>query len=259
MIAAVPLEGLPEIAAGADLAEAIASSLASTTSLANAPGSHHLRAGDVLVIAHKVVSKAENRVRSLSDVLPSERATRLARPGDKDPRLVQVVLEEAREVVRAAAGVIVCETHHGFVCANAGVDQSNVPGDDTVLMLPLDPDASARGIRARLREVTGVAPGIVISDSFGRAWRTGQSDIAIGLAGVAALEDWRGREDANGREMHATVIAIADLLAGTADLARSKDASQPVVLIRGAERHVSNDDGPGISPLLRERSRDLFR
>ena len=159
----------------------------------------------------------------------------------------------------SSPGVIVCETHHGFVCANAGVDQSNVPGDETVLMLPLDPDASARRIRARLRELTGVAPGVVITDSFGRAWRTGQADVAIGLAGVRALDDWRGRRDANGRQMHATVIAIADLLAATADLARRKDAAQPVVLIRGAEDHVGADDGPGISPLLRERSQDLFR
>jgi coenzyme F420-0:L-glutamate ligase/coenzyme F420-1:gamma-L-glutamate ligase len=259
MITAVPLEGLPEIAAGTDLAEVISSSLATSTSLTSATGSEQLRGGDVLVIAHKIVSKAEGRIRSLADVVPSERAIRLAHPGDKDPRLVQVVLDEAREVVRAAAGVIVCETPHGFVCANAGVDQSNVPGDDSVLMLPLDPDASARAIRARLRELAGVAPGIVITDSFGRAWRTGQSDVAIGLAGVAALEDWRGCEDANGREMHATVIAVADLLACTADLARRKNASQPVVLVRGAERHVTDDDGPGISPLLRERSQDLFR
>ena len=155
--------------------------------------------------------------------------------------------------------MIVCETHHGFVCANAGVDQSNVPGDDTVLMLPLDPDASARAIRARLRELSGFAPGIVISDSFGRAWRTGQSDVAIGLAGVVALDDWRGRADANGREMRATVIAAADLLTATADLARRKDASQPVVLIRGAEEYVTEEDGPGIRPLLRTRSHDLFR
>jgi coenzyme F420-0:L-glutamate ligase/coenzyme F420-1:gamma-L-glutamate ligase len=217
------------------------------------------RSGDVLAIAHKVVSKAEGRVRSLAAVVPGERAIELATPGGRDPRLVQVVLDESREVLRASPGVIVCETHHGFVCANAGVDRSNVPGDDTVLMLPLDPDASARAIRARLRALTGVAPGIVITDSFGRAWRSGQSDIAIGLAGVAPLDDWRGRADANGREMHATVIAVADLLAATADLARRKDASQPVVLIRGAAEHVTEADGPGVRPLLRERQQDLFR
>jgi coenzyme F420-0:L-glutamate ligase / coenzyme F420-1:gamma-L-glutamate ligase len=253
MIAAVPLEGLREITPGADLGELI------STVVASGPLPEQLRSGDVLVIAHKVVSKAEGRVRSLADVVPSERAIELAAPGGRDPRQMQVVLDETREVVRASAGVIVCETHHGFVCANAGVDQSNVPGDDTVLMLPKDPDASARAIRARLKELTGVAPGIVVTDSFGRAWRTGQSDIAIGLAGVAALDDWRGRVDANRRVMSATLIAVADLLAGTADLARRKDASQPVVLIRGAEQYVSADDGPGVAPLLRERSQDLFR
>ena len=253
MLSAVPLEGLPEVAAGTDLGELI------STLVASGPPAERLRSEDILVIAHKVVSKAEGRVRSLADVQPGERAVELAQPGGKDPRLVQVVLDEAREIVRASPGVIVCETHHGFVCANAGVDQSNVPGDDTVVMLPLDPDASARAIRARLRELTGVAPGIVITDSFGRAWRTGQSDVAIGLAGVAALDNWRGRPDAVGREMHATVIAVADLLAASADLARRKDAAQPVVLIRGAERYVTAEDGPGIRPLLRERSQDLFR
>jgi coenzyme F420-0:L-glutamate ligase / coenzyme F420-1:gamma-L-glutamate ligase len=251
MISATPLEGIPEVTAGADLGETIAAALAGE------PAVLEMRSGDVLVLAHKIVSKAEGRVRRLDDVKPSDRALELA--AGRDPRVVQVVLDETREIVRSSPGVIVCETHHGFVCANAGVDQSNVPGDDTILMLPRDADDSARRIRARLRELTGVAPGIVISDSFGRAWRTGQADIAIGLAGVAALDDWRGRVDADGREMRATVIAVADLLAGTADLARQKDAGQPVVLIRGASHLVSDADGPGVAPLLRERSQDLFR
>jgi coenzyme F420-0:L-glutamate ligase / coenzyme F420-1:gamma-L-glutamate ligase len=253
MLTAVPLDGLPEITAGTDLGELISKLL----NQARPPATEQLRSGDILVIAHKIVSKTEGRVRSLSEVAPSERAVELA--GGRDPRLVQVVLDETREIVRASAGVIVCETHHGFVCANAGVDQSNVPGADTVLMLPRDPDASARAIRARINELTGVAPGIVITDSFGRAWRTGQSDVAIGLAGVAALDDWRGRTDTAGREMHATVIAVADLLASAADLARRKDAAQPVVLIRGAEEYATAEDGPGVKPLLRERSLDLFR
>jgi coenzyme F420-0:L-glutamate ligase/coenzyme F420-1:gamma-L-glutamate ligase len=253
MISAVPLDGLPEVVAGTDLGGVIAARLKQ----AEPPAIEALRSTDILAIAHKVVSKAEGRVRSLADVVPTPRAIELA--AGRDPRLVQVVLDETREIVRASPGVIVCETHHGFICANAGVDQSNVPGDDTVLMLPLDPDTSARAIRKRLRELTGVSPGIVITDSFGRAWRTGQSDVAIGLAGVAALDDWRGRTDAMGREMHATVIAVADLMAATADLARRKDAAQPVVLIRGAEEYVTAADGPGVSPLLRERSQDLFR
>jgi coenzyme F420-0:L-glutamate ligase/coenzyme F420-1:gamma-L-glutamate ligase len=263
MLTAVPLDGLSEVSAGTDLGELISTLLnqapppAAKQPVASGPRPEQPRSGDILVIAHKVVSKAEGRVRLLSDVVPSERAIALA--GGRDPRLMQVVLDETREIVRASPGVIVCETHHGFVCANAGVDQSNVPGDDTVLMLPLDPDGSARAIRARINALTGVAPGIVITDSFGRAWRTGQTDVAIGLAGVAALDDWRGRVDAAGREMRATVIAVADLLAATADLARRKDAAQPVVLIRGAEEYVSAEDGPGVRPLLRERSQDLFR
>lgn len=248
MITALPLEGIPEITPSLDLASEIVSAL---------PG--ELQDGDVLAIAHKVVSKAEGRTRLLSAVVPGGRALELAATLAKDPRLVQVVLDESREVLRASGGVLICETHHGFVCANAGVDASNVPGDETVLLLPVDPDASARRIRGRVRELCGSAPGVLISDSFGRAWRTGQSDVAIGLAGIEPLEDWRGRADATGREMRATVIAVADLLAGTADLARRKDGSQPVVLIRGAARHVTADDGPGVAPLLRERSRDLFR
>jgi coenzyme F420-0:L-glutamate ligase/coenzyme F420-1:gamma-L-glutamate ligase len=261
MLSAVALEGLPEVQPGADLGELISSLLATGPadehSPASGPATEQLRSGDILAIAHKVVSKAEGRTRRLAEVTPSEQAIALA--GGRDPRLVQVVLDETKEIVRASPGVIVCETHHGFVCANAGVDQSNVPGDDTVLMLPLDPDASARALRKRIHQLTGSAPGIVITDSFGRAWRTGQSDVAIGLAGVAALDDWRGRADATGREMHATVIATADLLAAAADLARRKDAAQPVVLIRGAEDYVSAEDGPGVRPLLRERSQDLFR
>lgn len=252
MLSATPLEGLPEVTPGLDLGEAI------VTALARWPVPERAQPGDVLVIAHKIVSKAEGRTRRLAEVTASERAVELA-AGVRDPRLVQVALEESRGVVRAAPGVIVCETHHGFVCANAGVDQSNVPGEDLVLMLPLDPDASARRIRARLGELTGSAPGVVITDSFGRAWRTGQVDVTIGLAGVAALDDWRGRTDKDGRELRATVIAVADLLAATADLARRKDAAQPVVLIRGAGAYVTDEDGPGVRPLLRERAQDLFR
>ena len=178
---------------------------------------------------------------------------------DKDPRHVQVVLDESREVLRAAHGVLICVTHHGFVCANAGVDASNGPGDDTGVMLPEDPDASARRVRARLRELAGAAPGVLITDSFGRAWRNGQFDVAIGCAGVAPLEDWRGRADSLGRELKATWIAVADELAGTADLARSKDSRQPVVIVSGAGRHVTVEDGPGAVALIRPETEDLFR
>jgi coenzyme F420-0:L-glutamate ligase/coenzyme F420-1:gamma-L-glutamate ligase len=169
------------------------------------------------------------------------------------------VLDGTREVLRASHGVMICVTHHGFVCANAGVDVSNVPGGDAVVELPVDPDGSARKLRAVLRRLTGVAPAVVITDSFGRAWRHGQVDVAIGAAGIGPLEDWRGRTDATGRELRATWIAVADELAAAADLARSKDASEPVVLVRGLERYVTGDDGPGAQALIRPEAEDLFR
>jgi coenzyme F420-0:L-glutamate ligase / coenzyme F420-1:gamma-L-glutamate ligase len=246
----VPLEGVPEVTAGDDLAQVIVAALGT---------GQDLREGDVLVIAHKIVSKAEGRTRALSEVHPQVQALDLAAQMDKDPRHVQVVLDETHELLRAARGVLVCVTHHGFVCANAGVDASNVAGEETVLMLPLDPDRSARGLRERLRGFTGIAPAVVITDSFGRAWRVGQCDVTIGCAGLAPLEDWRGRADAQGRELRATWIAVADELAAAADLARRKDGQQPVVLVRGAGRHVSADDGPGAGALLRPESEDLFR
>jgi coenzyme F420-0:L-glutamate ligase/coenzyme F420-1:gamma-L-glutamate ligase len=162
--------------------------------------------------------------------------------------------------------VLICVTHHGFVCANAGVDASNaaadgVGGSESLVLLPVDPDASARALRARLRELTGAAPAVVVTDSFGRAWRHGQTDVAIGAAGIAALEDWRGRSDGVGRELQATWIALADQIAGAADLARSKDSRQPVVIVCGLERHVlpPGDDGPGAAALLRPAAEDLFR
>jgi coenzyme F420-0:L-glutamate ligase / coenzyme F420-1:gamma-L-glutamate ligase len=254
VLSAVALEGLPEIRPGDDLAALIASALGSLP--AQEPG---LIDGDVLVIAHKVVSKAEGRIRSLAKVDPCGRAHELAARLGKDPRHVQVVLDESREVLRAAGGVMICVTHHGFVCANAGVDASNVPGEDTVVMLPADPDASARGLRARLLGLTGVAPGVVITDSFGRAWRRGQVDIAIGCAGIEPLEDWRGRPDSVGRELRATWISVADELAAAADLARTKDGSRPAILVRGAARHVTPGDGPGATALIRPEAQDLFR
>ncbi len=244
------LEGLPEIRPGDDLAQLIARAMP-----AGAPD-----AADVLVVAHKVVSKAEGRTRLLSRVLPSERAITLAHRLDKDPRHVQVVLEESREIRRASNGVLIAVTRHGFVCANAGVDASNAPDADTLILLPTAPDDSARCLRARLRELLGVAPAVLITDSFGRAWRHGQCDVAIGCAGLAPLEDWRGRPDARGRILKATWIAVADELAAAADLARSKDGMQPAVLVSGAGRHVTlHDDGPGAQALVRSGEQDLFR
>jgi coenzyme F420-0:L-glutamate ligase/coenzyme F420-1:gamma-L-glutamate ligase len=248
MLSVVALRGIPEITAGEDLAGLIGDALPEP-----------LQPGDVLVIAHKVVSKAEGRTRALSGVEPGERALALAQAHEKDPRHVQVVLDESREVLRAERGVLICVTHHGFVCANAGVDASNAAQDGSVIMLPLDPDGSARSLRSALAARTGVAPAVLVTDSFGRAWRHGQVDVAIGIAGLSPLEDWRGRADARGRELRATWIAVADELAAAADLARAKDSSEPVALVRGAGRHVTASNGPGAAALLREQQEDLFR
>ncbi len=254
MLSARALAGLPEIAAGDDLAALIAAHL---------PDGGPLADGDVVVVAHKAVSKAEGRVCVLAEVVPSEQALALAHEHDKDPRQLQVVLDETHELLRAERGILICVTHHGFVCANAGVDASNAAdgAEETLILLPRDPDASARALRTRVHELTGVAPAVVITDSFGRAWRHGQIDVAIGAAGIAPLEDWRGRRDSVGRELRATWIALADQLAATADLARSKDSREPVVIVRGLARHVlpPDDDGPGAVALLRPAAEDLFR
>jgi coenzyme F420-0:L-glutamate ligase / coenzyme F420-1:gamma-L-glutamate ligase len=246
-ISVTAIEGLPEVGPGDDLADLIATAAG------------ELRDTDVLVIAHKVVSKSEGRIRRLAEVQPGSRALQLAGTLGKDPRHVQVILDESRAVLRASRGVLICVTHHGFICANAGVDASNLPGDDALVVLPRDPDASARNLRARIRTLMNAAPAVLITDSFGRAWRHGQVDVAIGCAGLTPLEDWRGREDAVGRELRATWIAVADELAAAADLARTKDGALPVIVVRGADRHVSADDGPGAAAIIRPESQDLFR
>ena len=247
MISATALDGLPEVHAGDDLA-----------GLLHAAGGP-FAATDVLVVAHKVVSKAEGRTVRLADIEPGARARALADEHGKDPRHVQAVLDETAELVRAERGVLICRTRHGFVCANAGVDVSNTE-DGTVILLPADPDASARALRSRLRASgdDGGAPAVVITESFGRAWRHGQADVAIGVAGLRPLEDWRGRPDATGRRLRATWIAVADQVASAADLARRKDAAQPAVVVRGLDAHVSAEDGPGAAALVRTRDEDLF-
>jgi coenzyme F420-0:L-glutamate ligase/coenzyme F420-1:gamma-L-glutamate ligase len=212
-----------------------------------------------VAVAHKIVSKAEGSVVALADVDPSPRARELAAAHRKDPRAVQVVLDQSMEIVRAERDVLICRTHHGFVCANAGVDASNAGVPDTLIVLPRDPDASARELRARLRELTGASVAVLITDSFGRAWRHGQCDVAIGCAGMTPLEDWRGRTDSAGLQLRATWLAVADAAAATADLARAKDSREPVVLIDGLERFVTPEDGPGAVALLRPREEDLFR
>ena len=242
------LSPLPDVQPGDDLAALLAEA---------APGD--LADSDVLVVAHKVVSKAEGRVRLLEEIEAGERARALAADHGKDPRLVQAVLDESVEVVRARDGVLVCETRHGFVCANAGVDQSNASQPGEIVLLPEDPDASARLLREELAAARGRRPAVVIADSFGRAWRLGQTDVAIGAAGLVPLDQWMGRPDAYGRELRATSIGVADAVAAAADLARTKVSREPVVLIRGLERYVTAEDGPGAAALRRPRAQDLFR
>lgn len=252
MISLIPLEGIPEVHPGDDLAALIAAALdAAGIGLTDA---------DVLVVTQKVVSKAEGRVVELASVTPREEARAWAERWGKDPRQVELVLRESAEVVRMAeGGLIISRTRHGFVCANAGVDLSNVGGGEVATLLPEDPDGSARSLRSRLGELTGALPAIVISDSFGRPWRSGIVNVAIGTAGLGVLADLRGTPDAQGREMRSTVIAIGDELASAADLAGGKVAQRPVVLVRGFE-HVppAPDSDAGAAALVMPREQDLF-
>jgi coenzyme F420-0:L-glutamate ligase / coenzyme F420-1:gamma-L-glutamate ligase len=245
----VPLTGLPEVEAGASLGELIAT----------AAGEQGLDGDEVVVISHKAVSKAEDRVRDLAAVTPGERARALAPQLGQDPRLVELILAQTRAVIRAEGDVLIVETHGGWICANAGIDCSNVPGDDRVALLPEDADASAARIRDELRAVSGAGPAVLIADSFGRPWRIGQMDVAIGCAGLAPLDDWRGRTDADGRELTATVIAVADEVAAAADLIRDKDAAVPAAIVRGLGHYVTPEDGPGAAALRRAEGDDLFR
>jgi coenzyme F420-0:L-glutamate ligase/coenzyme F420-1:gamma-L-glutamate ligase len=239
------LPGMPEVRPGDDLAGLLAAAAARLDG--------GLGARDVLAVAHKVVSKAEGRLVALSDVEPGVQAHALAAEHGKDPRHVQAILDETAILVRADAGRLICRTRHGFVCANAGVDASNAGAPGTLVLLPEDSDASARALRRAL----GCA--VVITDSFGRAWRTGQCEVAIGCAGLAPAQDWRGRPDADGRELAATVIAVADEAAAAADHARGKDTREPAVRIRGLEEHVTGEHGPGAAALVRALEDDLFR
>jgi len=221
-----------------------------------------LEQGDVIVISQKVVSKAEGRLRSLSSAIPGAEARKLAAVLGRDPALVELILSESREVLRAEGGVLITETHHGFVCANAGIDSSNMPDPHTVCLLPEDPDASARRLRAEIAAAVegALAIAVIVSDSFGRAWRLGQAEVAIGCAGIAPLDDWRGRPDAGGRPLEATAIAIADEAAAAADLVRDKASGVPAAIVRGLGRHVTEADGPGAAAeLVRPSDQHLFR
>jgi coenzyme F420-0:L-glutamate ligase / coenzyme F420-1:gamma-L-glutamate ligase len=243
----IPVEGMSEVRSGDTVGRLIAERV-------------ELEDGDIVVISQKVVSKAEGQVRKLAEISPSNRAVDLAEKLGKDAALVELILRESREVLRAERGILITETHHGFVCANAGIDSSNLSDEGTVCLLPNDPDESARRIRKEMAEGMSLRPpAVVIADSFGRAWRLGQAEIAIGCAGLAPLDDWRGREDASGRELQATVIAIADEVAAAADLVRGKDSAVPAAVVRGLDRYVSTENGPGAAALRRPPEEDLFR
>jgi coenzyme F420-0:L-glutamate ligase/coenzyme F420-1:gamma-L-glutamate ligase len=236
----VPVRGLPEIREGDDLAALIA-------------GRVELADRDIVVIAQKVISKAEGRIVALRDVVPSERALELA--GDEDPRRVEVILREAKRIVRVRPPLLIAETQHGFTCASAGVDASNAPEPETVVLLPVDPDASAARLRQRLGELADVDVGVIVSDSFGRPWRMGTTDVAIGAAGVRVLEDLRGTQDRSGYELRSTQIAVADELAGAAELLMRKADGIPVVVVRGLE--LAGDGNA--HELVIPEERDLFR
>lgn len=242
-----PVPGLPEVARGAALDRLIADGL---TRLGLS-----LEAGDVVVVTQKIVSKAEGRVRSLDEVQPSARAVEIGQRIGFDPRHVEVILAESVRIVREAPRVLITETRHGFVCANAGVDRSNTGGHDLVVLLPEDPDASAGRLRRGLEEISGARAGVVISDSFGRPWREGQVNVAIGAAGVVALRDYRGDQDPDGYRLQGTELGVVDELASAAELVMGKLDRVPVALIRGAQLA-----GEGtVRALLRNPATDLFR
>lgn len=243
-IRVIGLLGVPELGEGDDLAALLAES---------ARRAGGLQAGDVLVVAQKVVSKVEGRVVDMSDVEPSDRARELA--GDEDPRRTEVILRETTALIRARPPLLITETKHGFVCASAGVDASNAKGVGTLVLLPDDPDASAARLRDGIREQTGVDVAVIVSDSFGRAWRQGTTDVALGISGLEALRDLRGQRDSAGYELHATQIAVGDEIAGAAELVMGKTNGVPAAIVRGVEAH---GDGRG-ADLLMPRDRDLFR
>jgi coenzyme F420-0:L-glutamate ligase/coenzyme F420-1:gamma-L-glutamate ligase len=239
---------LPEIRAGDDLVRAVVEA-----ARREAGGLH---TGDVVVLTQKIVSKAEGRLVRLAEVAPSELARSWARVLRGDPRFIEVVLRESRRIIRMSERVLIAETPHGFVAANAGVDHSNVPEPDCVLRLPKDPDATARRVAAGIRKQTGARVAIIVSDTFGRPWRLGLANVAIGAAGLRVLEDWRGRRDAHGRRLRATVLAVADELAAAAGLVMSKSAQVPVVIIRGYRWRAGRESA---RDLIRPAEEDLFR
>ncbi len=242
----IGLEGLPEVRPGDDLAELIAAAAG------DGPG---LAAGDIVVVTQKIVSKAEGRLVWLDDVTPSPEAERLARETDKDPRLAELILRESTRIVRQREGVLITETRHGFVCANAGIDASNV-GEGYVSLLPEDPDRSAAAIRSGIAARTGLEPAVIISDTFGRPWREGHVNMAVGVAGMAPFVDYVGQVDPHGYELRVSTLAVADELAGAAELVMGKLSGVPVAIVRGYEY----PQGCGTArEMVRPPERDLFR
>jgi coenzyme F420-0:L-glutamate ligase / coenzyme F420-1:gamma-L-glutamate ligase len=235
------VEGLPEIREGDDLAELVAAKVAVVD-------------GDVVVFAQKAVSKAEGRVVRLDEIEPSERAREIA-GDDQDPRRIEAILREAKRVVRVRKPLVIAETKHGFICASAGVDSSNAPEPGMLVLLPLDPDASAERIRARFRELTGRDVAVLVTDSFGRPWRQGTIDVALGAAGLEVMRDLRGTRDRVGYELHATMIAVADEIASAAELVMGKVDGIPAAVVRGLE--VAGDGRA--RDLVIPEERDLFR
>lgn len=243
-IRVIPLRGIPELEEGNDLAALLVESADRTGGL---------EAGDVVVVAHKAVSKVEGRVVDLTSVEPSNRARALA--GEEDPRRTEMILRESRRLVRERVPLLIAETKHGFVCASAGVDSSNAKGPQTVVLLPFDPDASAGRLRERIRELAPTDVGVIVSDSFGRPFRLGTTDVALGVAGLAPLRDLRGQRDSAGYELRTTQIAVADEIAGAAELVMGKTRDIPAAIVRGV---LLQGDGTG-QDLLMPPERDLFR
>ncbi|MGH2377089.1 MAG: coenzyme F420-0:L-glutamate ligase [Candidatus Limnocylindria bacterium] len=240
-----PVTGLPEVRAGDDLAGLIASAL-----------DEPVRDRDVVVVAQKVVSKAEGRVVALSSVVPGERAIAMGKEANKDPRVIELVLRESRSIVRWERGVIIAETHHGFVCANAGVDRSNAGAPDSLVLLPVDPDASAGRLREALGQRTRADVAVVVTDTFGRAWREGHVNVAIGVAGMPALKRYAGQFDPEGYELRVTEIALADEIAAAAELVMGKLDRCPVAVVRGLELPESDETAQAY---VRPREKDMFR
>jgi coenzyme F420-0:L-glutamate ligase/coenzyme F420-1:gamma-L-glutamate ligase len=244
----IPIRGIPEIRPGDDLAEAILrAARAMKIKLAD---------GDVLVLAQKIVSKSEGRLVNLESVKPSDFANEIAERQGRDPRLIEVILSESANIIRMDNHVMITETRHGFICANAGVDRSNVAGKDWVSLLPDQPDVSALLLKTRIAELANINAGVIITDTFGRAWREGLTNVAIGVAGIKPMKDFRGKHDDHGKELTATVLAVADEIAASSGLLMRKTTRIPVVIVRG----YYYDHGEGSArELIRPKERDLFR